>query len=79
VRRHPCVELHEPRIVPDWSIHWYAEARGRGVARLLAGRIDMDLDAEVGRAALPWREGLGATFHRMLYRHPDRKRFPLRG
>ena len=63
-----------------WPAVWYAEARGRGVAATRAGFLQLDgeqvrshTDLEV-RATPATRQ-----LHRVLFRHPARKRHPLRG
>ncbi len=62
-----------------WPAVWYAEARGRGIAASRAGFLQLDgeevrshTDLEV-RATPATRQ-----LHRILFRHPARKRHPLR-
>ncbi len=73
------VEAVEPRLLTTrWTAFWYAEARGRGVAAVQSGAVDLDGEDEVGRYRLRPDAWLPKVFHRVLYAHPDRKRHPLR-
>lgn len=68
----------EPPPDAPWTATWYAEARGRGVAQVLAGEIDLAGEQVVASRGRPPRQGLPGRFHRLLYRHPDRRHHPLR-
>ncbi len=73
------VELLEPQVsTARWTAIWYAEARGRGLAAVQAGAIDLDGEEEVSRHRLRVDAGLPKVFHRVLDAHPDRKRHLLR-
>lgn len=61
-----------------WRMTWYAEGRSPGVGTTLAGVVEMDGEQEVGRWSLAPRSGITREFHRMLSRHPSRRRYPLR-
>lgn len=72
------VELDEPVVEPAWTATWYAEARSRGAAVTAAGSLDLHGEQLVSERPVPARAGVPGIFHRILYCHPDRKRFPLR-
>jgi len=63
---------------PQWSAPWYAEARGRGVARLASGIVLMDMWQAIGRGPLPTGTEFERHARRVLFRHPDRRRHRLR-
>jgi hypothetical protein len=80
------VESAEPHWVDTtWQATWYAEARGRGVARTVAGAVGLDYDPATGWDRVLWHEDLSVraplprVFHRILYGHPSRRDHPLRG
>lgn len=79
------VALREPIWLDTrWCATWYAEARGRGVARTCAGLVDLeyvpstDDDIVHGRYAFPVDTDEARDFHRILYGHPARRANPLR-
>jgi hypothetical protein len=61
-----------------WTQPWYAEARGRGVARVLTGVAELHGSDVIGRAPLPDRTAFERTARRVLSRHPSRRRYRLR-
>jgi hypothetical protein len=75
-------EVDEVLVAPTetrWTMTWYAEARGRGAVASRAGVLEMDGEVVVGSARIPVRaSAITREFHRMLFRHPARKRHPLR-
>lgn len=74
------IRLPEPIVPPgDWPATWYAEARGRGLATVAAGRLWIGpSDGITTNEPLPPRQGVPGAFHGILRGHPDRKRHPLR-
>lgn len=75
-------ELHEILVGPEdrrWLATWYAEGRGRGVATSRAGVISLDGEVATWCHEVPPRETpAGRQLHRILLRHPARRRHPLR-
>lgn len=69
---------------PAWQATWYAEGRGRGVATIRAGVVDLledaetDTDTVVGQRDVPYREHAVRGYHRILRRHPARAAHHLR-
>lgn len=62
-----------------WRTAWYAEGRGRGVARRRTGLLQLEGEEVTGHQPLGVRGSwVTRELHRLLYRHPSRKRFPLR-
>lgn len=62
-----------------WQAAWYAEGRGRGVARRRTGLVQLQGEQVTAHDALEVRGSwVTRDLHRLLYRHPSRKRFPLR-
>lgn len=72
------VELDEPIVDLRWTATWYAEARGGGAAATTAGCLDLYGEEVAAERTVSPRAGTAGLFHRILYGHPDRKRFPLR-
>jgi hypothetical protein len=63
----------------DWRAAWYAEGRGRGAATRQAGLLRLDAEVIVEHRPLEVRDTRATNeLHRVLYRHPARKRHPLR-
>lgn len=79
-----AVELGEPGADDVWRATWYAEGRGRGVAQVHAGTVDMrwdrtaDTDTVLTQQAVPWRASAVAAYHRVLHGHPARAAHHLR-
>lgn len=69
---------------PAWQATWYAEGRGRGVATVRAGVVDLlehpatDTDTIVDQRDVPYRDHVVAAYHRILHRHPARAAHHLR-
>jgi hypothetical protein len=63
---------------PGWLLPWYAEARGRGVARVTGGVLEMEHWRPLGEQALADRSAFRRAARRVLSRHPDRARHRLR-
>lgn len=62
-----------------WLLSWYAEARGGGLASAKAGLLHVDGDTGLAAVPLePRATPVSRQLHRMLYRHPARRRHPLR-
>lgn len=63
---------------PEGVMWWYAEARGHGIAAARVGRLGStgDADAFTGE---PIHPSEAHSLGRVLYGHPARRRFPLRG
>ena len=61
-----------------WTQPWYAEARGRGIARVYTGVAELTGATVVGRAPLPDRTSFERAARRVLSRHPSRRRYRLR-
>ena len=61
-----------------WTLPWYAEARGRAVARVYTGLVEMCGSDVMGRAELPARTSFERAARRLLSRHPSRRQFRLR-
>lgn len=68
--------LTHPR--PRWDAPWYAEARGRGEARIATGVIHMDLWVPRSLGELPPGTDFERHARRVLRSHPDRRRHRLR-
>jgi hypothetical protein len=68
--------LTHPR--PRWRAPWYAEARGRGVARIAKGVIVMDMADRIGSDELEPGTSFERDARRPLRGHPDRRRHRLR-
>jgi hypothetical protein len=64
--------------VLTWTQPWYAEARGRGVARVFTGLAELCGTDVIGRAALPDKTGFERAARRVLSRHPSRRQYRLR-
>lgn len=69
---------------PEWQATWYAEGRGRGVATIRAGEVDL-LEAPAGRSDritgqrdISYRGSAVAAYHRVLRSHPARAANHLR-
>lgn len=61
-----------------WGLTWFAEARGRGVARTRAGVVTLlGEQVESVRPLAVRGSPITREFHRLLFRHPARKRYPL--
>lgn len=63
---------------PRWTVPWYAEARGRRLARIHTGVMVMDDWQVVGHDALPTGTAFERAARQVLRRHPDRRRHRLR-
>lgn len=62
-----------------WRAGWYAEARGRGVAATRAGLVDLVGERPTARHEIEVTATEATRqLHRTLYRHPARRRHPLR-
>lgn len=61
-----------------WTLPWYAEARGRTVARVFTGLAEMRGADVMGRAPLPDKTPFERAARRVLSRHPSRRQFRLR-
>ena len=59
------------------TLWWYAEARGRGTAQSRVGRLGGDGDQHAFTGE-PIHPSDAHSLGRILYRHPARRRFPLR-
>jgi hypothetical protein len=72
-------ELLIPPSTRRWVARWYAEARGGGVADTFAGYLQMNAEEVTSAGPLDVRASETARgFHRILHRHPARRRYPLR-
>lgn len=75
-------QLEEVLTVPDdltWYAPWFAEARGHGMVTTRAGVLALHGEVVVDTHRLPPRQHpVTRRFHRLLFRHPARRRFPLR-
>jgi hypothetical protein len=63
---------------PGWTAPWYAEARGRGLAQIETGVIQMHMWERVGTADLHPGTVFERHARRVLHGHPDRRRHRLR-
>lgn len=63
---------------PRWEMPWYAEARGRGVARIRTGLVVLDEWEVVGHRALSAHSTFERDARRVLRGHPARRRHRLR-
>lgn len=73
----------EVLVAPDdlrWSAPWFAEARGHGLATTRAGQLTLDGEVVLDAVRFAPRDHpITRHFHRLLFRHPARRRHPLRG
>ena len=61
-----------------WAQPWYAEARGRGVARVFTGVAELCGSEVVGRRPLPDKTPFERAARRVLSRHASRRLYRLR-
>lgn len=61
-----------------WVQPWYAEARGRSVARVFSGVVELHGSDVVGRGPLPDKTPFERAARRVLSRHPSRRLYRLR-
>lgn len=72
-------EVLRPPSTSEWTAIWYAEARGGGLAETSAGYLHLDGEELIAAGPLHVRATIATRgFHRMLYRHPARRLYPLR-
>lgn len=63
---------------PRWELPWFAEARGRGVARIRTGVVVLDDWAVTGHRTLAAGTAFERAARRVLRGHPARRRHRLR-
>lgn len=79
--RDGALDMAGPDADPDdvgWTQPWYAEARGRNVARVFTGVADLHGSTVVGRSPLPDKTPFERAARRVLSRHPSRRLYRLR-
>lgn len=79
----PDGQQEEGMVAPDglrWRAPWFADARGHWLAATRAGLLRFDGEVVLDSVRFAPREHpVSRRFHRLLFRHPSRRQFPLRG